>query len=105
MDKVSEKEIQKSILDYLSIKKIVAWRTNSGLQFSNYKGKEYVTRLAPRGTPDIIGFSNDGRFIGIEVKKPGGIVSEEQQYFIDKLNRSGGTGIIAYSLDDVMNIL
>lgn len=98
----SEKEIQKSILDYLSLKGINAWRTNSGIQFSTYKDKSYITRLAPKGTPDIIGFLNDGRFLGIEVKKPGGIISDEQIIFIEKINQAGGLAFVAFSIDDVI---
>lgn len=101
----SEKEIQKTILDYLALKGINAWRTNSGIQFSTYKGKEHVVRLAPRGTPDIIGFLSDGKFLGIEVKKPGGTVSPEQLLFIEKVNKAGGVCFIAYSLDDVVKII
>lgn len=97
-----EREIQKSILDYLSLRKINAWRTNSGISFSSYKEKQFITRLAPRGTSDIIGFLNDGRFLGIEVKKPGGKVSDDQDIFLNKINRAGGVGFVAYSIDDVI---
>ena len=98
----SEREIQKSIFDYLSLVGINAWRTNSGINFSSYKEKQYIVRLAPRGTPDIIGFLNDGKFLGIEVKKPGGIVSDDQTIFLDKINKAGGVGFVAYSVDDVI---
>lgn len=98
----SEREIQKTILDYLALKGINAWRTNSGIQFSTYKDRSYITRLAPKGTPDIIGFLNDGRFLGIEVKKLDGKVSDEQNIFINKINKAGGLAFVAYSLDDVI---
>lgn len=101
----SEREIQKVILDYLQLKGINAWRTNSGIQFSTYKDRSYITRLAPRGTPDIIGFLNNGKFLGIEIKKPGGIVSDDQNIFIDKINKAGGLAFVAFSLDDVIKKL
>lgn len=52
------------------------------------------------GVPDIIACIN-GRFVGIEVKRPGGIVSEVQKYHIEKINKSGGAAFVAYSIDDV----
>jgi Holliday junction resolvase len=52
------------------------------------------------GVPDIIACLN-GRFVGIEVKRPGGIVSPLQQYNIDEIHRSGGVAFVAYSVEDV----
>lgn len=52
------------------------------------------------GVPDIIACV-DGVFIGIEVKRPGGIVSPLQQLNIDDINRSGGVAFVAYSVEDV----
>lgn len=98
----NERDIQKAILDYLTLKHIVCWRSNSGTATADSRGKQYWIRLAPRGTPDIVGYLPDGRFLGIEVKKKGGIVSQEQQDFLDKVNIAGGLGFVAYGLDDVM---
>jgi len=57
--------------------------------------------MSAPGVPDIIGCFK-GRFIGIEVKAPKGVVSSYQQNFIDRINEAGGIGIIARSLDDVI---
>ena len=97
-----ERDIQRAILDYLSLKRIVAFRINSGAMKVGSAGNERYMRLAPRGTPDILGYTKDGHFLAIEVKRKGGTVSTEQQEFIDGVNRAGGIGLVAYSLDDVI---
>ena len=99
--KILEKDIQKAILDYLIYRNITAWRTNSGMSFRTYKDKVFVQRMAPKGTSDIIGILNDGRFLAIEVKRPGKKATEEQQKFIDMINKKGGLAFVATSIDDV----
>jgi hypothetical protein len=106
MDLINEKQIQKGILDYLALKRgVIAWRNNSGTAQVKMGQKEYWVQLAPKGTPDIIGYMSDGKFLGIEVKKPGGVVSKEQQDFLNDLNDKGGLGFVAYSIDDVVDVL
>ena len=55
------------------------------------------------GTADILGVSGDGsgRFIAIEVKTPRGRLSENQKSFLDDINKCGGIGFVARSVDDV----
>lgn len=106
MEKETESAIQKGILDYLGMKRgVVAWRNNSGTAQVKMGTKDYWMKLAPKGTPDIIGYLPDGKFLGIEVKKKGGVVSIEQQDFLDDLNERGGLGFVAYSIDDVVDTL
>lgn len=99
MEKLLEKHIQAIILEYLPYIGIFAWRTNSGVIFSG----GHAHRMAPPGTADIIGILPDGRFIAIEVKRPGGVVSDKQKEFLEKITSRGGVGFVAYSLDDVIN--
>ncbi len=47
------------------------------------------------GLPDII-CSNNGIFVGIELKAHGGHASELQKHNIKKINASGGVGIILF---------
>lgn len=57
------------------------------------------------GTPDIIACVN-GKFIGIEVKRPtGGRVSELQKNHIKRINEAGGLAFIASSKDEVIDHL
>jgi hypothetical protein len=96
-----EQDIQKAILDYLRIKKFVVFKhhsTGSGIR----DGKAFFFAYSEKGISDIIACSKTGRFIAIEVKKPGGKPSPEQLEFLERVNSNGGIGILAYSIDDVI---
>ena len=58
----------------------------------------------PRGIADIIGIW-DGKFLAIEVKKPGNNPTDEQLKFINAVNAAGGLAFVAYSVDDVIAAL
>ena len=92
----SEKDIQSSILNHLK-KKIFCWRNNSGVTVIQHR----FIRFGAKGAPDIIGVLPDGRFLGIEVKKPGGPVRPEQKVFIDLINKNKGLAFIAHDLQEV----
>lgn len=96
--KLTEKEIQKQILDYLKTKNIFHYRQNSGGFMRNGK---YYRFCSITGVSDIVCIVN-GRYIGIEVKKEGGEQSENQKIFQQKLEDSGGKYVLAKSLDDVI---
>lgn len=95
--KTTERDIQWSIMEYLLYRKYFVWRSNAGTAVA----QGMFFRLAPKGCPDIIGILPDGRFLGIEVKKPEGVVSKEQETFISKINELGGVAFVARSIDDV----
>lgn len=57
------------------------------------------------GIADIIGCTPQGYFFAIEVKRPGGIVSELQQYNIREVTARKGLAFVAYSVDDVVRQL
>lgn len=82
-----EKHIENQIKRYLD---------RLGVWYMKVHGSMYQRA----GVPDIIACV-DGVFVGIEVKRPGGIVSPLQQLNIDKINRSGGYAFVAYSVEDV----
>jgi hypothetical protein len=42
-----------------------------------------------------------GRFLAIEVKRPGGKATPEQQQFIDTINQAGGLAFVARSVEEV----
>jgi Holliday junction resolvase len=86
-NKTLEKHIENQIKRYLD---------NLGVWYMKVHGSMYQKS----GVPDIIACIN-GTFIGIEVKRPGGVVSSLQQYNIDEIHRSGGVAFVAYSVEDV----
>ena len=95
----TEFQIQKQIVDYLKVRRIPCFRTNVSYRKGHAMAKESV------GVPDIVGVAPDGKFIGIEVKKPGGVVSDEQRKWLADIERSKGIAIIAFSVDDVLKRL
>ena len=52
------------------------------------------------GHPDIIAVVG-GLFFGIEVKQPGKKPTALQRKRLDQIENAGGSGIVAYSVDDV----
>lgn len=92
-----EKEIQKSILDYLGYLGAVAFKINNvGIR------KPDGHFIPPRelGVPDIL-CCYKGEFIGIEVKGPKGKPSAHQLVQLERIKIAGGRAFIAQSIDDV----
>ncbi len=85
-----ESAIQKKILGYL----------NSLEECWNVKT---IATNKP-GTPDIL-CCYQGQFIAIEVKAKDGKVSALQKFQIKQLKKAGAITIIAYSLQDIKDIL
>ncbi len=97
---MKESDIQKQIMDYLEARQYLHIRINSGLIL---KGNRAI-RLAPEGTSDIIAMHpNTGKFIAIEIKKPGEKLSDEQLDFLSKVKKGCGIPIIADCIEDVID--
>jgi len=108
----TEQEIQNKILQYLSLKNIVAWRNNTGAMTKQNKKthKIYFVRFGVKGQSDITGILPDGRRLEIEVKKPGYLKHlskkkrwhlEEQQTYQDMINKNNGLAFCALCVEDV----
>jgi len=96
---MKEKDIQRQIIDYLELKGWLVIKINNvGIR------KENGSYIPPRekGISDLICCDPYGRFIAIEVKKPGNTLSDYQAIFLDRVRSVKGRAIIAYSLDDVI---
>lgn len=102
--KIKESDIQKSIIDYLRLRDFIVFKHHS-TGFKVVKGKAIPFKYGDRGISDIIGLSNTGQFIAIEVKRKGRKPSTEQIDFLKKVKEHKGISILAYSLDDVMQVL
>jgi hypothetical protein len=104
----TEKEIQTSILEYLTRCSSIAWAnrfTSGKFKVTDRAGTRWI-QAGFVGAPDIIGMTTKGRFVAIECKRPrGGVVSAEQIEFLQCVRAGGGIGIIARSVDDVINAL
>ena len=98
---LTEIQIQRQILDYLALKKIFAIRINIGGVRRN--GKWCPSPNVTKGVSDIL-VLHQGVLTAIEVKRPGGKISEDQIDFLNKIIHHGGKTLIAWSLEDVVNL-
>jgi hypothetical protein len=87
----------------LTLKRVFHHRNNSGALISEHKGKKRFFRFGASESPDIVCVVQ-GVYVGIEVKGPHGTQSEGRQEFQRKLEQSGGTYILAFSLEDVIQL-
>lgn len=62
-------------------------------------------RFGKPGSSDILGILDDGRFLAIEVKRPGKEPTEVQREFLENINKNGGLAFVAYSVDDARSML
>lgn len=84
-----EKKVENEIKKYLD-------------RIGAYYVKIHGSAFMPAGTPDILVCLPGGKFMGIEVKKPGGgVVSPLQALKLKIINNCGGIGIVAECVDDV----
>lgn len=94
MIELSEKQIQEQIEDYLRAKGWFVWRS------PHVPRKPGHNFQGTTGEPDIKAVKKRD-FIAIEVKKPGGKLTEQQRVFITRIQEQGFMAFVARSLEDV----
>lgn len=94
-----EAAVLKAVIRALALHPRVAWahRMNVGA----FRDADRFVRVGFKGCSDIIGQTTDGRFLAVEVKRPGGKPTPDQTDFIDRVNSAGGVAFVARSVDDV----
>lgn len=81
--------------------KVIENQIKKWLEQNNYWFiKVHGDMFQKAGVPDILACIN-GKFVGIEVKRPGGVVSALQKYNIQRIKEAGGVAFVAYSVEDV----
>lgn len=98
---VSEKDVTEAIKGILKQLDIFHWKQWQG------------PLSQPKGVSDILGILPGGRMFAVEVKKPGWSPPSprtkayrhyfNQQRFINAVNRSGGIGLFAQSVEEVIH--
>jgi hypothetical protein len=94
---MTEGEIKRVILDYLELAGAMPCVTGQ-------KRKCFRSKYMRPGEPDVRAIWK-GRPLFIEVKKPGGVVSDAQRDFITRAIEKGAIAFVAYSLEDVIEHL
>ena len=101
---ITEHAIQLQIIEYLKLQfpAFYCWRNNSGA-YQTQKG--HYVQFGKKGSADIIGISPDGRFVALEVKKPGEKPKEHQKEFLEEILTRGGIAGVVTSIEDVKLLL
>ena len=121
LPKVSEKDVQTSIVNVLTMRGALAMRVNSGAMAGEHTNKHgrtkkrivrFITWFASGHPPTSSGVSDvlacyRGRFVAIEVKAPGKKknATVNQKAYIDAVLQAEGIGIVADCVDDVIELL
>ena len=98
-----ESEIQHAIIQYLELRKFIVVKVNN----TGVYVKARDTYIPPRqkGIPDLLCMAPGGRYLAVEVKRPGQHPSDDQRAFLERVEAKGGLALVAYSLDDVIKFL
>lgn len=101
-----ERDIERSILDYLTSKNIFCWKNQTTGYFDPYKKifRKQVSKYSLNGVPDILCISK-GKFIGIEIKSKVGKQSPSQKEFQNKCENNGGTYLLIRSLEEMKKFM
>ena len=106
--KVSEKQIEATILAFLSkLKNCKVWKNQTtGIYDPTRKVYRSLRgKYSGKGSSDILACI-EGRMICVEVKRPvGAVVSLDQVRFINEIKLAGGIAFVAKSVDDVRTAL
>lgn len=77
------------------------FRNNNGV-LKDHLGHRVKYGLG-NGSPDFVGWTKHGRFLGVEMKQPGEKPTPEQQAWLDSINRMGGIGLCVRSVDEFLD--
>jgi len=111
---MKETSIKNQILDYLALRNIFCWLTNTQGNFNQKTKSYYKNPRLLNGVSDIIGILPDGKLLAIEVKsnetknKKGDFkntLSEYQEDFLKRVSALNGVAFMARSIDDVDKFL
>jgi hypothetical protein len=94
-----ESDILRAVLEWLHWHHIFVFRVNNTGIFDPTQ-KRFRSFQGMKGVSDILGIIN-GRFLAIEVKRPGQKPRPDQAEFLKEINNQGGLGIVVHSLDEL----
>tara|TARA_Y100000310_G_C20499446_1_gene723203 strand:- start:225 stop:584 length:360 start_codon:yes stop_codon:yes gene_type:complete len=106
---ISESIILKDCLNYLTFKKIPAWRNNTGVFSVHDKSGTRYIRSGIAGSPDIIGYvpakdDEPAQPLFFEVKRYGGKLTKLQRNFLDNAKEKGCRYAGFGTLEDLMEL-
>lgn len=102
MAKTQTNTLTKAIINYLLLRGHYAVRNNNNGVYDPIK-KIFRRNSVTPGMPDIVGFTKDGQYIGVEVKTGRDVQSEFQKRFQAECEQRGAIYILARSVDNVID--
>lgn len=100
-----EGAVVRAVTDYLDIRQILYIRNNTGVARPERKdGSRGFVRFGSVGSADIVCCLPGGRFCAIECKAGRGKLTPAQVEFQKKTILSGGLHIVAYRVEDVIEV-
>lgn len=97
-----ESEVLKQCLEYLQLRGFYVWRNNTG---STKIGRRFI-RFGYPGSSDILGILPNGKFLAVECKKEkGGILSDKQVEFLNRIKENGGVAVCVHSVNELEKII
>ena len=98
---LKETDVQAAICDYLALRNRFFWRSNYFPRFDRSKAIFYkLPKYTPRGIPDIICIAGGTPYF-LEVKKPGGKLSADQEEFCVRARTAGARYEVVHSIEEV----
>lgn len=92
-----ETDLTRACLEVLRLRRIEAWRQQSGgIAIPSPTGRRFV-RLGRTGAADITGILGDGRRLEVECKMLGQPLRPEQALFLEMIRQRRGVAIVAHS--------
>jgi hypothetical protein len=97
-----ERDIQRAICDYLSLRGHFYWRQNTAPAF-DWKSNRFrrMAKHTRKGVPDII-LIKDGKPYFLEVKRPKTYQSADQKIFEQEATAAGAVYAVLRSVDDAV---
>jgi len=102
-----EADILRQCLQYLQLRGVLCWRQNQGAISGTHNGKRRFLRFTSmEGVSDILGIlPPTGRFLAVEVKRPGKNPTPQQAAFLGIVRQCGGLAVCVHSLDELQEVL
>ncbi len=99
---MTESAIQAAIRAALgSDARVVLWRNSTGVAEHFARGSTQTVRYGlAKGSADLVGLVHTGRFLALEVKRPGEKARPEQVMWLELVRRMGGFAAVVTSVDE-----
>lgn len=99
---MTEQRLTMSIIQALTARRIWCWRVNSGVVVTGTGASRRMVKMAPAGTPDILGVVGDGRLFGLEVKTAKGRLAASQVAWAAKAVANGVRTRVVRSIGEAL---